>query len=158
VWYCWKNKLDFFEVADVYSPGIALGHIFGRIGCTAAGCCFGSPAPANALFSITYPLTKYSIAPHGIPLYPVQLFESFGELAIFLLLFFFRKHKKFNGEIFLFYIILYPILRSILELYRGDDIRGFVVDHVLSTSQFISILWVIVAIVLWTGVLRKKSV
>jgi len=34
----------------------------------------------------------------------------------------------------------YPIIRSIIEMYRGDLIRGFIIDDVLSTSQFISIL------------------
>lgn len=155
--YTRKYKLNFLKVADVFSPGVAIGHVFGRLGCLGAGCCFGREAPLGAWYGIIFPHTDYTIAPFGVPLFPTQLMESFGELMIFLFLIWFRRRKKFEGELFLLYIILYPILRSVIEMFRGDKIRGFVIEDVLSTSQFISLVWVAVAVTVWLGVLRKKK-
>ncbi|OGP08661.1 MAG: prolipoprotein diacylglyceryl transferase [Deltaproteobacteria bacterium GWA2_45_12] len=157
VWYTLRQRMNYYSVADVFTPGIALGHAIGRLGCFAAGCCYGKPGPENSFWTVLFPQGDFSIAPYDHPIYASQLFESFGEFVLFLILFFFRKKKKFEGEVFLIYIVLYPILRSFLEIFRGDSIRGFIVDNILSTSQFISILWVVVALVLWIQ-LRKKHV
>lgn len=157
VWYTRRHHLSFFKVADVFAPGIALGHMFGRLGCFAAGCCYGRRAPHDSFFSVIFPHTEYSIAPTGYPVYASQLFEATGELVIFLFLFFFRKKKKFNGELFLVYLILYSILRSVLEIYRGDSIRGFVIEGVLSIAQVISILWILIAIGLWIWLSRNSQ-
>lgn len=156
VWYCRKNRLPFFAVADVYAPGIALGHAFGRIGCFFAGCCYGREAPANSLFAVIFPDTKYSIAPYDHPVYATQLFEFASELVIFLVLFLFRKRKKFDGEVFLVYIILYPVTRIFLEMFRGDKVRGFLIEGVVSNAQVVSFIWVVLATTLWI-MLKKKA-
>lgn len=157
IWYTRKHKIPFFKVADVFTPGIAIGHAIGRLGCIAAGCCFGREAPLKFPFTFVFPDGPYALAPIGIPLYPVQLFEAMAEALIFLLLFWFRKKKKFDGEVFLLYIIIYPVVRAILETFRGDTIRGFIIDGVLSTSQFISIIWVVIATIVWLKILRGKK-
>lgn len=158
IWYTRRHHFPFLLVADIFAPGLALGHVFGRIGCFFAGCCYGREAPAEGFFSVLFSHTEYSIAPHNYPVYPTQLFEAFGELAIFTILFFFRRFKKFDGEVFLLYIILYPILRSIIEIYRGDKIRGFIVEGVLSSAQLISIIWILLAIILWAVLSKRKNV
>jgi phosphatidylglycerol:prolipoprotein diacylglycerol transferase len=53
---------------------------------------------------------------------------------------FVSKRKRFDGQVGLTYFMLYPIIRSIIEIFRGDSVRGFVIEGLLSTSQFISIL------------------
>lgn len=157
VWYGKKHHLSFLTVADTFSPGVALGHVFGRFGCFFAGCCYGRETPPDFPLSVLFPQTKYSIAPYDHRVYPTQLFEAAGELAIFAFLFFFRKRKKFEGEVFLLYIILYPVLRSVIEIYRGDGTRNFVIPGVLSAAQLISILWVCIAAVIWVRVRGKKA-
>ncbi len=158
VWTIHRHRLPFFRVADVFAPGIALGHAFGRLGCLAAGCCYGRPAPLGSWLSVIFPETEYSIAPSGIPLYSTQLMESFGLFCIFLFLFFFRKRKKFNGEVFLLYLILYPFLRIVMETFRGDKIRGVFWGGSVSTSQLISLIWIVVALIVWCSLLRRKKV
>jgi phosphatidylglycerol---prolipoprotein diacylglyceryl transferase len=81
------------------------------------------------------------------PLYPVQLMEAFGNGIITLLLLSVRSRKWFHGQVIITYGILYPILRSIMELFRGDSERGYVIPGVLSTSQFISLCVATVALV-----------
>lgn len=158
VWYCRRHQLAFFQVADVYTPGIALGHAIGRLGCFAAGCCYGRPAPLGSFFGVFFPADPAGIAPASQFLYATQIFEFVGEMGIFLFLFIFRRYKKFAGEVFLLYIILYPIMRSFLEVFRGDKVRGFLFGGVLSTAQFISIIWFVVAVILWFTIRKKTQI
>lgn len=153
--YVRKKKLGFLRGADIFMPGLALGHAIGRLGCFAAGCCYGREA-AHFPLSVTFPMNRYSLAPAGIPLLPSQLFEVVAELLIFALLILVRRHKRFEGQIFLIYIVLYSLSRSYLETLRGDSVRGFLIPHVLSTSQFISGCLILVAIFVYVH-LRKKS-
>lgn len=157
IYFSKKMGHSFFEIADVIIPGLALGHSIGRLGCFAAGCCYGKAADAHAFFSVTFPKLENSIAPFDHAVYPTQLFEFGAEFIIFLILIFFRKVKKFTGEIFLLYITVYPLVRSIIEIYRGDKIRGFVIDGVLSTSQFISLIWALIALFLWIKIRSTKQ-
>jgi len=60
--------------------------------------------------------------------------------VIFLILQWAYRRKTFEGEVFWLYLLLYSITRGILEIWRGDLVRGFVIPGVLSTSQFIGVL------------------
>ncbi len=148
IFYLKKHRLPFFKVADLFMPGVALGHAIGRLGCLAAGCCYGRPAD-GFFAALTFPATEYSLAPAGIPLFPSQLMEMAAELGIFLILTLASRRKKFDGAVFLLYIVLYSVARSILETFRGDVVRGFVIPGWLSTSQFVSIIMFLVATALY---------
>jgi len=137
LYYLRKHQLSFLKVADLFMPGVALGHAVGRLGCFAAGCCYGREALDFPL-AVRFPPDRYSLAPSGLPLYPTQLFEAATEFLIFAVLVLFRKKKRFDGRIFLIYIVLYSASRSVLETFRGDSVRGFLIPNLLSTSQFIS--------------------
>src|SRR5436309_101675 len=78
--------------------------------------------------------------PLGVHVHPTQLYESLAELAIFAILLWRYRRKSRDGEIFLLYLALYAVARFFLEFLRGDEDRGFVFHHLLSTSQFIAIL------------------
>jgi phosphatidylglycerol:prolipoprotein diacylglycerol transferase len=153
IWYAKKNGLALWSMADVFAPSIAIGHSIGRIGCFFAGCCYGKPAdglPWAVIFT-----NPQSLAPIGIPLHPTQLYESAGEFINFLILITLRRYKSFDGRLFLTYVLLYSVLRFIVEFFRGDVSRGFIIYN-LSISQGISILMFLVAI---GGliILRRKS-
>lgn len=156
VFFIRKQALPYFKCADVFVPALSLGHALGRLGCFFAGCCFGRPCDAESWYGLVFPHNPETIAPAGIPLYPTQLMESFGEFAIFGFLLFYRRRKPFDGAVFLMYLMLYSILRSFGEVFRGDTIRGFVIDPYLSNGQFISLITVIVSLFLWIY-LKKKS-
>ncbi len=147
LYYTKKHKLPFFKIADILIPSVSLGHAFGRLGCFSAGCCYGKECAHDFIFSVVFNHPE-SIAPRGIPIHPVQLYEAFGEAIIFLILIIFRTRKRFDGQVLLMYMTLYPVLRSLLEMLRGDKIRGFVIEPYLSTSQFISIFVIAIAIYL----------
>lgn len=129
------------DVADALAPSLAIGQAIGRWGCFFAGCCYGKPSalPWSVQFS-----DPASLAPVGIELHPVQLYESLGTLLIGGILWrLLSRSKETNGEIFWLYLFLYGILRFIVEFFRGDE-RGFVLGG-LSPSQLIAIGAVLVS-------------
>ena len=155
VWYIRTYKLPFWRVFDVYAPAIALGQSIGRLGCFSAGCDYG--VPSHSFWAVTF-TNEFSHqmtgVPLGIPLFPWQLVASMTMLCIFGILIWRYKHKSRDGEIFLLYIVLYAVARFSLEFLRGDSDRGFVFNHLLSTSQFIALLVLVVAALLayrWYG-------
>ena len=144
VFYFRKHKLNVWKMIDVLSPGLVVSHAFGRIGCLAAGCCYGSPTQKPWGIRLNSNLVDEIV--RGVPLHPTQIYESLSLFILYGGMLYVFRHKKFDGQVGLTYFILYPIIRSIIEIYRGDSIRGFVIDGILSTSQFISILVFIVAL------------
>jgi len=140
-WYIRTYKLPFWKVFDVFAPAIVLGQSIGRLGCFSAGCGFG--VPSHSFWAVTF--TSHFAhdttgVPLGIPLFPWQLVASFTLLCIFGILLWRFKHKSRDGEIFLLYMVLYAVARFSLEFLRGDMVRGFVFNGLLSTSQFIALL------------------
>ncbi len=154
IWYVRKHRLPVWRTADVIAPSASIGHVFGRLGCFFAGCCYG--AQCNAAFGITFS-DPHSLAPLGVPLYPTQLMEAGGEFLIFTTLLLLRRSKKFDGQIFWSYIFLYAVLRFIIEFFRGDAIRGVYFGGLVSTSQIIAVgIFALAGVLLWR--LRKAAV
>lgn len=143
IWYARKHRLPLWKTMDVLFPGLVLGHAIGRFGCLAAGCCYGRPTEMPWGVRLTSDLVEPAF--RGIPLHPTQLYES-GALFILLagLLWVFKR-RIFDGQVALTYFMAYPVIRSIVEMYRGDTVRGFIIPDILSTSQFISALMFIAA-------------
>ncbi len=149
--YFKKKNLPFWKTGDIFAPSLALGHAVGRIGCFFAGCCYGKPTHLPWGVAFTDPL---SLAPLNISLHPTQLYSAFGNLIIFLVLINAKKKKKFDGQIIGEYLILYPIFRFTVEIFRGDE-RGFIFAGLLSTSQVISIFMLIVALIIVINLQKK---
>jgi phosphatidylglycerol:prolipoprotein diacylglycerol transferase len=160
-------KLNFWKVADAFAPAIALGQFFGRQGCFAAGCCWGKPTdlPWGVHFSekahemTGVPIYDYTTN-SALHLHPTQLYESFAMLAVFALLYFLHSRKKFNGQILIMYMILYPLIRFTVEFFRDDprgDLFGLTTMTGLSTSQMISLLVAAGAAVFLVMRLRRAS-
>jgi len=138
-WYVARHGLPFWTTCDVFAPGIALGHVTGRLGCLAAGCCYGKPANLPWAITFTNPLAAANVGtPLGIPLHPTQLYEAGAELLILLVLLATeRRGRQFAGRTFWAYMFLYAVSRYVIEIYRGDP-RGEILGF--STSQFISLI------------------
>lgn len=133
-----KHQLSSWKMIDVLSPGVVLAHAFGRIGCLGAGCCYGRPT--NVPWAIKLDSDLVDVGFRGVPLHPTQIYESVSLFILFAGMMYVGKHKKFDGQVGLTYFMIYPIVRSVIEVFRGDTVRGFLIEDVLSTSQFISML------------------
>ncbi|MGZ3692793.1 MAG: prolipoprotein diacylglyceryl transferase [Bdellovibrionota bacterium] len=138
-YYIRRKKLPYAESLDILAPALTLGHAFGRIGCFAAGCCYGSYCELP--WGVHFHSDLVDPALRDLPLHPTQLYES---VSLFLLsgaLVYLVIKKKFRpGAVALLYVMAYSVIRSVIEIFRGDGIRGFIVGNWLSTSQGIAIL------------------
>jgi phosphatidylglycerol:prolipoprotein diacylglycerol transferase len=141
VWYTRVYRLPMWKVFDIYAPSIALGLGIGRLGCFAAGCDYGKPTTSALGVVFTNPFAhEVAGTPLGIPLHPTQIYELLACFLIFAILVWSYRTKQYDGQIFLRYISLYAVARFGIEFLRGDADRGFVFNHLLSTSQFIALL------------------
>jgi phosphatidylglycerol:prolipoprotein diacylglycerol transferase len=145
IWLVRRYDLRLWTTADLFAPGIALGHVIGRFGCLLAGCCYGRPTSVPWAITFTNPAAAANVGtPLGVPLHPTQLYDAGAELLIlFVLLLTERRGRTFAGRTFWLYVLLYGISRFIIEFYRGDD-RGVILG--VSTSQFVSLIAVPVAL------------
>jgi phosphatidylglycerol:prolipoprotein diacylglycerol transferase len=156
LWYLRRHRMPMWQVTDVFAPGIALGHVIGRIGCLFAGCCFGRPAsvPWAITFHDEYAAQNVG-TPLNIPLHPTQLYEAGAELLILgVLLATERRGRPFPGRTFWGYMLLYGISRFVIEFFRGDS-RGTI--GMFSTSQFVSLLIIPLSIVMLIVLARRSE-
>lgn len=130
---------------DVLAVCTALVHGFGKIGCFMAGCCHGKVCSPAIGIVYTDPLSQAH--PLNTPLYPAPLIDSLVIFCTCVFLIWYRSHKKFDGELMLWYIFIYSTTRFFTEFLRGDDDRGFIGP--LSQSQWVSIGLLIIAGVLY---------
>jgi phosphatidylglycerol:prolipoprotein diacylglycerol transferase len=145
-----KNGLDFLKTADLCAPALALGHVFGRLGCFFAGCCHGRPT--DSIFGVVFSDPRCEVNPAllGLKIHPAQLYEAAGNLLIFLILnFMLSKEQKSgrDGAVILTYAALYSALRFSVEFFRGDDRGGFIIG--LSPAQVVS-LFVFISVILYS--------
>lgn len=141
-----KNKISLPALGDVAVPGLTLGHAIGRLGCVAAGCCFGKPCAYPWGMRLHSELVDVHL--RGIPLHPTPIYESISLFLLVCLLVWRLKNRKFTGEITLLYFIAYALIRFIIEFFRGDEVRGFVFGSI-STSQFISVFFFVIALIIY---------
>ncbi len=147
LWLGRRYGLPMWTTADLFAPGIALGHVIGRLGCLLAGCCYGRETHVPWAITFTSPVASANAGtPLDTPLHPTQLYDAGAELLILVfLLLSERRGRPFPGRTFWLYMLLYAISRFIIEIYRADP-RGAISG--LSTSQFVSVLIVPLAIVM----------
>ena len=154
--YIRRIGLPLWTTCDVFAPGIALGHVVGRLGCFFAGCCYGKPTTVPWAITFTNPYAAANVGtPLNVPLHPTQLYEAAAEaLILVVLLATESRGRRFPGRTFWLYMLMYAISRYIIEMFRGDP-RGTV--FIFSTSQFISVLLVPLAIAMLVYLGRQES-
>ena len=161
--YARKKKLPLLKLSDIVAPYIALGHGFGRLGCFSAGCCYGRPTDSFLGVMFKNPIAHQNT---GVPLYtriyPTQLMESILNFMNFIVLFIFYRKKKYDGTVFILYVMNYAVIRFFLEFFRGDPDRGYVFGGVdrpfssLSVPQLISLIGFFGGLYFWIKI-KKKS-
>ena len=155
LFYFKKKKLPVMHMLDIMAITTVIVHFFGRIGCFMSGCCHGIQweGPIAVVFS-----DPMCAAPLNTPLHPTQLYSATMIGLIFLFLVYKKQYKKFHGQLFLLYLMIYPIGRSVIEVFRGDEARGYVIDNYLSHAQFVSIIIFLIAFYYYKKLsLRKRS-
>ncbi|HXT12812.1 MAG TPA: prolipoprotein diacylglyceryl transferase [Candidatus Angelobacter sp.] len=149
--YARVKKISIWKLADVLAPSIALGYVFGRIGCFLNGCCYGRAC--SLPWAVTYPVGNLNGAP-TFPVHPTQIYDSLLSLLLYLGLAWLYRRKKFDGQVFAAYLLCYAVTRSIVESFRGD----YPPDHIhvlhLTPGQLVSIGIFATGVAMW-AVLRR---
>lgn len=145
------KKVSLWRMADVLAPSIAIGYVFGRIGCLMNGCCYGKAC--DLPWAIHFP-ADHETYPAGV--HPTQIYESALNLFFFLGLEWLFRRRKFDGQIFATYLVGYACLRSFVEMFRGDyPIRQHYLGGWATPAHLVSFGIVSAGVILYF-VLRKK--
>jgi phosphatidylglycerol---prolipoprotein diacylglyceryl transferase len=115
--YTRLKKLPLWKVADILAPSIALGYVFGRLGCLLNGCCYGRAC--DLPWAIRFPPGN-PLNPPTFPVHPTEVYDSLLNLGLYAALAWLHRHKKFDGQVFAAYLVAYALLRSFVEMFRGD--------------------------------------
>ena len=150
--YLRLKKLPVWKFADALAPSISLGHVFGRLGCLMNGCCYGRPT--DLPWAIHFPKDHPT---GGVGLHPTQIYEALLNLALYGVLAWLYRRKKFDGQVFGIYLVSYAILRSMVESLRGDyPVHYF--GGMITPGQLVSVgILVAGAILLWLLPRRQKN-
>lgn len=149
--FAWRKHLSLWRLADILAPSIALGSFFGRYGCLMNGCCYGKETDVPWAIHFPYGHETY---PHGV--HPTQIYDSTLNLCLYFFLAWLFRRKKFDGEIFAIYMICYAVLRSFVEIFRGDYTPVHYLGP-LTPGQLISIGIATAGIILLLTLPRKKA-
>jgi phosphatidylglycerol:prolipoprotein diacylglycerol transferase len=143
--YARRYRLAFLPLADTYAAPLALGHAIGRLGCFAAGCCYGKPTTLPWGVTFTDPYAHALVGtPLGIALHPTQLYEAATEFLIFVFLMFLARRQRFTGQLFAAYAVLYGLSRGTIEFFRGDPDRTLLGGGSVSLMQVVSVALIVV--------------
>ena len=135
---CWLyvrwRRLDFWALADVVAPSVALGYAIARLGCFLNGCCYGLPAALP--WACRFPdEQRGGLTP---PSHPTQLYASLGSLAMLGLLLILAPRLRVRGQLFTAYLGLYGVLRFVVEIFRRGA-SAQVLWGGLTLAQFVSL-------------------
>jgi phosphatidylglycerol---prolipoprotein diacylglyceryl transferase len=162
--YTHFEKMPLMPVLDLCAAPVALGHAIGRIGCFAAGCCYGKPTSLPWGVTFTSPLAgRVSGTPLNVSLHPTQLYEAAAEFINFLLLIWLGSRRRssahFPGQLVGAYCILYGIERGAIEFLRNDPGRTMMFHDSVSLMQLVSVALIVAgAFLCWRGLRREVSI
>ncbi|MFC1667293.1 prolipoprotein diacylglyceryl transferase [Candidatus Omnitrophota bacterium] len=146
------RRISFWKLADLVAPSIILGQAVGRIGCFLNSCCFG--APTESMFGVKFPKESLPyIAYAGLRVHPTQLYEFTLNLIGFFVLWSMRQKIKFDGGVFLLYLMIYSCIRVGISGLRGDSLYIWGTD--LKTAQIVSGVVFVMALIVF--IKREKN-
>ncbi len=155
--YTKMKQLNYWKIADLFAPALALGTAIGRIGCYLNGCCFGVVCKnPDAWYAVTFPLNTHTgVTPE--PRHAAQLYMMVLNLGIFFILKGVYKNRKFDGHVFLLWIALYSIARFFQEFFRFE-VSSDVIFGKVTVAQAASVVLAIVAFVIIAEVKKRIEI
>jgi len=148
-----RRKIPFWKMIDILAPGLVIGMGIGRIGCFLNGCCFG--LPTDLPWGVVFPSTCF--AGHvsgGQPIHPTQIYDMLGDFLIAGILIRRTPKMKFDGELFMLFMVIYGVFRFFIETirYYGEDALvlfhmgsvAFTFSMLISLAMAVTGLWFII--------------
>jgi phosphatidylglycerol:prolipoprotein diacylglycerol transferase len=137
--YIRHNNLQVLPVSDAFAPGVAVGHAIGRLGCFAAGCCWGKECHLPWAVTFKNPdANGLTGVPLGVPLHPAQLYESVTEALLFAYLYWRYNRAHSPGQIIGLYLVISSVIRFLIEFERFHE-QALPFGLPLSITQWIAI-------------------
>ena len=154
-WRMRKNRLPYAETMDTLVAPLALGQAIGRLGCFAAGCCYGTSCDRPWAVTFTSEAAERFSGTHlHVPLHPVQLYSSALNFTILGILLLLHSKRKIKGSVFGAYFVLEGAARILVETWRDDPDRGTWLGQAwLSTGRLTGFAFILFG----TGVLAWAS-
>ncbi len=139
-WYTKRHGMPWLATADLMVPGLAIGHSVGRLGCFAAGCCWGRETVVAWSVTFTNPAAHdFTGVPLHVALHPTQLYEAAGLALMGGLLVWMYSRPHAAGAVLGAYLTLYSVFRFAVEPFRDDSARTSLVAGWLSTTQLVAL-------------------
>ena len=143
-----KNDVNIWRLLDVVAISVPIGYIFGRIGNFLNQELFGRVTEVS-----------WGIYVDGVLRHPSQLYEAVLEgLVVFIVLYGYRKFKKYDGELIALYGLFYSIGRFVAEFWREPDFQlGFVYGGWMSKGQLLSVAMALVSLGLYFWIVQRAK-
>jgi phosphatidylglycerol:prolipoprotein diacylglycerol transferase len=141
------RRIPVWQLGDLAAPSLALGYGIARIGCFAAGCCYG--APTDLPWGVQFPGHTHAV-------HPTQLYAMAMNLLIFAGLSWWEPRRRFAGQLFALFLILHGLYRFINEFFRAGATSAlmfgmFTYGHLVAASV------IAIGIVLYIGLNRRMQ-
>jgi phosphatidylglycerol:prolipoprotein diacylglycerol transferase len=143
--YARRRKVGFWQLADLFTPGLPLSYAIARIGCFLNGCCYGIPT------SLAWACRFYSQDIPGAltaPSHPVQLYDAAANLVLFFVIGRLKGREHANGVLFFQYIVGYSFIRILAEILRRGVTARTVFGLPITEAQVASALLIILGVFL----------
>jgi phosphatidylglycerol:prolipoprotein diacylglycerol transferase len=160
IFYCKKNRIPVWRIAEAASLPSAATVAIGRIGCFLNGCCYGKVSRSPT--AVHFPFD-----PPGIMRHPTQLYYSAGALIILMVLWFFEKRilapngeKRQRAFLWPLFMVLYGGMRSFIDFLRvGDRIFGLRTGQIVGAAVAVSgLIWLLQTLSRDSSDLRSPSI
>jgi phosphatidylglycerol:prolipoprotein diacylglycerol transferase len=156
--YTYIKKIPILPLLDTFAFAVPLGHSIGRLGCLAAGCCYGKPTSVPWAITFKNELAEHLAGtPLHTPLHPTQLYEAVAEFLNFLIIVWLARRQRFTGQLVGTYFLLYGFERGTIEFFRGDPGRTLMFHNSISLMQFASVALILTGAFLWWRGLRGAA-
>jgi phosphatidylglycerol:prolipoprotein diacylglycerol transferase len=149
---------------DVMAPSIAIGTLFGRIGCFLNGCCYGDTCRLPWAVSFPKPSPPWGHHWHSgmisknalwsLPVHPTQIYAAIDGLVLLLLLSAYYPLRRRDGEVIGLLMLAYPITRFLIELLRNDEGAFFAG---MTISQNISLAFFVAGLAYWAWLFKQPA-
>jgi len=149
--YLYRKKLPVWKFGDAVAPSIALGYVFGRMGCLMNGCCYGRAC--DLPWAIHFP-QGHETYPAGV--HPTQIYDAGLNLFLYAGLAWLYRHKRFDGQVFAAYLVGYAVTRSVVELFRGDYSGAHIHASFFTPAQLVSVVILATGFVLLWKLPRRE--
>lgn len=166
--FCKKRKLQFLPMADSGVIGLILGQAIGRWGNFFNAEAFGGYTDSLLAMRIKESIVnpgmlnsnvlanlQYISGTSYIQVHPTFFYESVWNLSVFAFLYFYSKKKSYDGQIFLFYLMLYGFGRFFIEGLRADSLMFFGTN--IAVSQMLSLILFVISIIAQVLLYAKKK-